>query len=336
MKKILFITQKRNDAIWIVDYNIKQELQKRNHQFDFLELREKGETKWSIFKHYVQNTIKIILSAWKYKEIYFSRENPYIILLKSIFPKKIAIMTIHHVEDYRGNNIIGKLIIKYTNHFFAISEFTKKQLISIWAKSDDITVIYNWISNKYYPEIINQFTTYPYILYVGSEAPRKNLATLLKVFKQIHKKHPTIKLVKIGKAGNSKDEETTDHLIEKLWIWKDIIIMREFISEEELRKRYSNALCYISISKLEWFWLTIPEALACGCPVIASNIWPFNEIIGDSQISVDPEDHKNIEEAIEMYINNIQLRSKMWKDGISIAKRFKRDNNVDSLLKYFF
>lgn len=241
-------------------------------------------------------------------------------------------MTIHHVEDYWWKTIVWKLIFKTTNLFIAISEFTKSQLVELWVNKDKILVNYNWISDIYYPEPIKHFTEYPYILYVWTEVPRKNTSLLLEVFSEVHKQHPELKLVKIWKPWSEEDKVIFDNKVKELKIEDSVIIKRNFIEDDELRKWYSNALCYISLSKLEWFWLTIPEAMACGCPVIASDIWPFREICEDMDVLVNLEDKKNIIQLLSKIISNPEYRKEISDVWIKNADKFKREKNTKKIL----
>ena len=99
--KILFVTWQRSDAIGIVDNAVKNELQKKNQLFDFLELYEKGRSTVKIIYNYIRNILKLLYTAKKYNTIYFSRENPFVIFIKFFYPKKKIIMTVHHVEEHR-------------------------------------------------------------------------------------------------------------------------------------------------------------------------------------------------------------------------------------------
>jgi len=328
--KILFITQKRNDAIWIVDKAILKELNSLDHDFHFLPLRKKWNSLFWIMVNYCINTISFFKYWFLYDKFYFSRENPYVIFLNTFFPSKTIVMCVHHVENYWGKHFIWKAMIRSVSEFVAISEFTASQLIWLWVDKSLITINYNWISETYFPEKIVNFLKFPYILYVWSELERKNLKNLLLWFKSIIKKYPKIKLIKVWKAWTN--EEIFDSLVNNLWLQDAVIIKREFISEETLRKFYSNALFYVSVSTLEWFWLTIPEALACWTPVLVSKIWPFLEIVWKSQISVDPLDVVQIEKWMEKYIIDTTFREKMIKESLPIAKKFSRKTTANNLL----
>lgn len=335
MNRILFVTQKRSDAIGIVDQNQKNELKNLDHNFDFLEIGEKGTTKMQIIVNYFKNVLLLLKTARNYNQIFFSRENPYGILIKLFMPWKKITMTIHHIEEYRWKTSIGKLIFRMMDHFIAISQFTKDQLIAFWVKPTKITVNYNGISKSFYPEKLENFQDFSYILYVGTEVPRKNLKTLLSVFKVLRTTYPKLKLVKIGKPGTEEAKKETDQLIKVLWLSDVVLLHRNFISNDELRKRYSNALCYVSLAMLEGFGLTIPEAMACGCPVLASRIWPFEEICQDESILIDPLDEEKIINKFKIYLEDRNFRTLKSGEWLMKAERFDWKKNVNFLVAFF-
>lgn len=330
MNNILYITQKSSNAIWIVDNSILKELLIIDHNFDFYYLKEKWNKKYEIIINYIFNIILLLLKCIFYKKIYFSWENPYVIFVKFLFPWKKIYMCVMHVEDYWWKSIIWKLIFKSVKKYVVISEFTKNQLIEYWIKSDDIFVNYLWISKEFFPEKINNFTDFKYILYVWTELERKNIKNLLLAFNEVIKKYPKLKLIKIWKPVIWK--ETTDNLVNELWLKDYIIFKREFISESELRKYYSNSICYISVATLEWFWMTVPEAMSCWCPVVVSDIWPFNEIVLKSQVIVNPYDINSITEWIFKYIDDKDFRNKMIDEWLINSMRFNWKTNACKII----
>ncbi|MDP2090199.1 MAG: glycosyltransferase family 1 protein [Candidatus Gracilibacteria bacterium] len=330
MNNILYITQKSSNAIGIVDNSILKELLIIDHNFDFYYLKEKGNKKYEIIINYIFNIILLLLKCIFYKKIYFSWENPYVIFVKFLFPWKKIYMCVMHVEDYWGKSIIGKLIFKSVKKYVVISEFTKNQLIEYGIKSDDIFVNYLGISKEFFPEKINNFTDFKYILYVGTELERKNIKNLLLAFNEVIKKYPKLKLIKIGKPVIGK--ETTDNLVNELGLKDYIIFKREFISESELRKYYSNSICYISVATLEGFGMTVPEAMSCGCPVVVSDIGPFNEIVLKSQVIVNPYDINSITEGIFKYIDDKDFRNKMIDEGLINSMRFNWKTNACKII----
>ncbi len=333
MKKILFITQKRDDAIWTTSLAIVNELKNHKHNFDFLEIWEKGNAKIFQLYNYVKNTVIILIKSIGYSKVYIAWENPYVVFLKLFFPWKKIYMCVHHIEVYWDKFFIPNIILGSVFHFIAISNFTKQQLLDHWVKESNISINYNGINKLFYPEKIENFTDYTYILYVWTEVSRKNTDTLLEVFSLIHKKYPELKLVKIWKSGDIEAEKKFNKKVKELEIEKSVIINRDFISPNELRKWYSNALCYISLSTLEGFGLTIPEAIACGCPIIASNIKPFEEICQESEVLFDPYNKENIVKQIEKYIQNDEYRGNIIKKLQKNITIFTWKYHAENLIK---
>ncbi|MEF2174950.1 MAG: glycosyltransferase family 1 protein, partial [Candidatus Absconditabacteria bacterium] len=242
--------------------------------------------------------------------------------------------SIHHVEDYWKDTGVGKMIFKKIDNFVTISEFTKNQLISNGVDDEKIFVNYNGIGEDFYPDKNSNFEYNNYILYVGSEAKRKNLETLIKAFKFCTEKHANLKLIKIGPSFFKEQETKNNELVKELNLDNNIVFIRDFVSYDKLRQFYSNAICYVSVSKLEGFGLTVPEALACDCPVVASKIPVFEEILGSSQILVNPNNPQEIANGIIKYIENKDFRKQMIIEGKNIADKFKWNKNVKNIIKF--
>lgn len=90
----------------------------------------------------------------------------------------------------------------------------------------------------------------------------------------------------------------------------------------ELRALYEKATCLLVPSFYESFGFPALEAMACGCPVIASNIGSLPEICGDAAIYCDPHDVKDIAAKIKMVMSNEELREKMRQKGLERAKLY--------------
>lgn len=115
----------------------------------------------------------------------------------------------------------------------------------------------------------------PYLLHVGSCIPRKRIDVLLDVYAACRAVRPELLLVKVG--GEWRPEH--ERVIEERGL-------RGFISHERdvdvatLAALYRGASCVVLTSEAEGFGLPLLEALACGAPVVASDIPPFREIGG--------------------------------------------------------
>jgi glycosyltransferase involved in cell wall biosynthesis len=119
----------------------------------------------------------------------------------------------------------------------------------------------------------NKRTTPPYLLHVGSCIPRKNIEFLLKVFAAARQDEPELALVQVG----GRWTDTQREYLEREGLISHVQQMRG-ISREELAKIYAGAAVVLVPSLAEGFGLPVIEALACGAPVVASDIPVLREV----------------------------------------------------------
>lgn len=115
--------------------------------------------------------------------------------------------------------------------------------------------------------------TSPYILHVGSCTPRKNIELLLRVFAATRERIPELELVQIGGPWT----ESQHAYIEQQGLAPHIL-QRRGISREELARLYAQSTAVLVPSRAEGFGIPVIEALACGAPVIASDIPVLREV----------------------------------------------------------
>jgi len=113
----------------------------------------------------------------------------------------------------------------------------------------------------------------PYLLHVGSCIPRKNVELLLQVFAGARQRLPTLELVQIG--GSWTDSQRAYLARHQL---APFIQQRSGISRDELASLYAGAMVVVVPSLAEGFGIPVIEALACGAPVIASDIPVLREV----------------------------------------------------------
>jgi glycosyltransferase involved in cell wall biosynthesis len=221
--------------------------------------------------------------------------------------------------DWRG--------IKRAYHIIAPSQSTKKDLLKHTGIPEErISVIYHGIDHEiFYPRRGARPFPFPYILFVGSEHPRKNLVALLRAFHQLKQdtrfKH--LKLVKAGKAGGEEDDfrARTLGLVRSLGLNEEVVFTG-FVSEEELTNLYSHAECLVFPSLYEGFGWPPLEAMACGCPVITSNTSSLPEIVGEAGIMVNPHDISALVNALSAVLTDPELREWLRRKGLNRASMF--------------
>jgi glycosyltransferase involved in cell wall biosynthesis len=170
--------------------------------------------------------------------------------------------------------------------------------------------------------------TKPYILFVGTLQPRKNIAKLIEAFSQL--KNKNTQLVIVGKKG---------------WLWEEIfnapakfgvlerVKFLDFVSNEDLPGLYKNALCFVLPSLYEGFGLPVLEAMKFGCPTVISNVSSLPEVGGDASLYFDPQSVDDIAQKIEMVVSDEKLRAEMVKKGYNQVKQFSWEKTAKQTLK---
>jgi len=216
------------------------------------------------------------------------------------------------------------------------SSYTKQEILDrLDFQEDKIRVIYHGVNHnlfKIYKDIELDFELPPkFILSVGSIEPRKNLLGLLKAYNLLDKNIKNeYKLILVGFKGWENQE-----IMEIINQNRDSIRYLGFISNSDLAKVYNLATCFVYPSFYEGFGLPIVEAMACGTPVITSNISSLPEVGGDAVVYVNPNDIRDIKEKIEMVLGDIVLQKEMIKKGLKRAKEFSWEKSAKEHIEVF-
>lgn len=185
--------------------------------------------------------------------------------------------------------------VENASHLITISEFTKKDIISHYQKvQGNISVAYPGIDREFFSpqedsvvDTVRQKyqLTHPYLLYVGTIQPRKNLVRLLHAFDSLPPKWRDVDLVIAGQKGWMYDNfEATLNNSKKA---KKIKILN-YVDQRDLPGLYSGAAASVLIGLYEGFGIPPAESLACGTIPVVSNISSLPEVVGEAGIQVDP------------------------------------------------
>lgn len=141
----------------------------------------------------------------------------------------------------------------------------------------------------------------PYLLYVGSAYPHKNLDLLLEAWKKVSSSHPTVSLVFAGDLDAFM--RRTEALTASMGLPRVRFLGR--VTDPELSRLYAKALAFVFPSRLEGFGLPPLEALAHGCPVIASDASSLPEVLGpNGAIFFQPSDLDGMIRAVETVLRD--------------------------------
>ncbi len=205
-----------------------------------------------------------------------------------------------------------KLVEKEIDMVIAVSEATKHDLLAVSSiPKEKITVIYEGVDERYKPgdkEDVEKFKKKynlpdKFILAIGGIGERRNLARAKEATKGYN-------LVVTGET-------------------------LPWIPDEEMPLLYSSAQALLYPSFYEGFGLPVLEAMACGTPVITSNVSSLPEVGGEAAVYVDPENDQEMTKAAKEVMEDRELRDKLVARGLQQAKKFTWEKCAEETIKIY-
>ncbi len=172
-----------------------------------------------------------------------------------------------------------------------------------------------------------------FIVYLASSLPHKNYTRLLPAFKEVLKDDPAVKLVLTG-ARDYGAEEVREK-IRDLGLAKDVIML-DWLPFEDIPLIYSASSMLVFPSLHEGFGLPIIEAMACGVPVVCSDLEPMREVAGGAALLVDPLDEKSIAGGIKRVLSDGDLRRGLIQRGLKRAREFSWEKTAMKTLTLLY
>ncbi len=171
-----------------------------------------------------------------------------------------------------------------------------------------------------------------FILYVGNLEPRKNLPRLLRAFAKLVQRGFPHALVLAGARG-WMDEEVFATLRELNLGHR--VFLPGYIPQAELPALYSAASLFVYASRYEGFGLPVLEAMACGAPVITSNVASMPEIAGDAGVLIQPDNEAELSEAMARVLSDNDLRTFLVHRGLERSKIFSWERAAQETLAVY-
>ncbi|MBO0863323.1 MAG: glycosyltransferase family 4 protein, partial [Chloracidobacterium sp.] len=213
-----------------------------------------------------------------------------------------------------------------------VSEYSRQDLLNIYKLSPEkVAVTYNGVGTSFSPqpsvpeeaeEIRRRFgVSRDFLLAVGSLQPRKNMVRLIRAY---------------AKLRNEREDFSPQLVIvgRKLWLtseifdevkrqrWADDVILTGYVDDRDLPALYRAARAFVYPSLFEGFGLPPLEAMACGTPVVTSDVSSLPEVAGEAALLIDPNDEQALANALLEIVNDEGLRAELRQKGIAQAKKF--------------
>jgi len=247
-----------------------------------------------------------------------------------LFPK------LHRINSVIVHKLAMKSVIKNASLLLTPSQNTKHDILRLYRTNAKIEVTHEGIPTPNFeaPEPKNtnlpQVTT-PYILYLGTIEPRKNLDLLVDAFLELKESHllPHSLVLAGGLGWKIKP------LLNRLKNHQKDIILTGYISEEQKASLYKHADMFVYPSLYEGFGLPPLEAMSYYIPVICSTGGSLKEIFEKYALMFEPRDKETLKKNILTLINNSQKRTELTTKGLIYSKTFSWEQTARKVLESF-
>jgi len=226
-------------------------------------------------------------------------------------------------------------------HLIADSQATRDDLVRIYGiEPTRITVVYLGVDpalQRVEPEAQVQQVcrrygiSGPYLLYVGTLQPRKNLVRLLDAFSELRRSTPgPLQLVLAGRRGWLCQGILAR--AEELGLGQDVVLTG-YVPDADLPALYSGATLFVMPSLYEGFAMPVLEAMACGTPVACSNVSSLPEVAGDAALLFDPRSVDRMAAALKHALEDARLRTELSLRGKERAQQFTWERCARQILE---
>ncbi|NLE99796.1 MAG: glycosyltransferase family 4 protein, partial [Anaerolineales bacterium] len=225
----------------------------------------------------------------------------------------------------------------------ADSAATQRDLVAhMGAPPSKVQVLYSGVSGRFCPEAEPGererlrarygVGARPYVLSVGTVQPRKNYARLIEAF---------------VRSGLGVAQDGVDLVIAggRGWLYHDVLEAADrhsesvrilgFVEDADLPALYRQAATFAFPSLYEGFGLPVLEAMACGVPVVCSNVSSLPEVAGAAAMQVDPLDVDGLAAALARLNEDAELRQDLAARGREQAAKFTWQSAARQLLNAF-
>ena len=224
-----------------------------------------------------------------------------------------------------------------SDRILTVSETSKLDILRRFrVPADKITVVYNAIDDRLLAEpspeefarVRERYQLdHPFVLYVGNIKPHKNLERLIEAFDRL-RHEPGFEALRLLIIGDQISKyQSLRRAVHRHKLHKQVRFFG-FVPLDTLAVLYRLASVFVFPSLYEGFGLPPVEAMACGLPVVTSNVSSLPEVVGDGAILVDPYSPDSIAEGMRAALTDEGLRATLRERGLARAREFSWEQSV--------
>ena len=248
----------------------------------------------------------------------------------------LSYLVFDDVVSPRTRSILRTLVprsVARASRVIAISEWTKRDLIRHYDVAPEKIAVTHLAPDPVFTpiedaarEALPEGVVEPFVLAVGNLEPRKNLARLVEAFAGLVRDHGFAgRLVLVGKPA--ADTAAITAAVDR-WGLQSRVVFTGYVTQAMLRLLYNRAIVFAYPSLYEGFGLPAVEAMACNCPVVASNASALPEILGDAALLVEPHSTSELVRAMAAVIDDPELARSLKAKGRRQAALYSWDKTA--------
>lgn len=264
-----------------------------------------------------------------------------------------CVSTIHDLVSERIPDTFSPLYVRYrhllvadvvrrADHIVAVSECTRRDVVDVFtANPSCVSTIHNAVDDGLapvsVPDKLNDVRRRygipgRYVLTVGAVERQKRLGPFLAAAAEMIRRQLIECVVLAGEEGRGADDVRRQ--VVELGI-ADRVRLLGFVPQDDIPALYSLAACSVYPSWYEGFGLPVLEAMACGTPVITSNVSSLPEVAGDAALLVSPGDSRAIADALGMVLTDASLRQSLIERGFGRVKQFSWRRSAEQYVQLY-
>ena len=215
-----------------------------------------------------------------------------------------------------------------------ISEATRQDVLRFYKLDSNSTYVVPLACSDFFRQLGQRgddsetLTNQPFLLYVGSRAHYKNFDRLIHAY-SVWGYRNEVALVVVGNSWSASEELR----LAELGI-RDRVHLLTDVDDEELCQLYNLAVAFVYPSLYEGFGIPLLEAMACGCPVIASHVPSTIEVAGECPIYFEPTEMDELVNAFDVALSE-GLDSERVEAGLEWVKQYSWDNTAAQTLDVY-
>jgi glycosyltransferase involved in cell wall biosynthesis len=284
-----------------------------------------------------------VLHVPSYRRLVWNAPCATVATIHDLAPFKVA-GKYDYARMFYGRVVVKRIARRQTG-VIAISQNTAADINQfIGLDSSRITTVHNGLEHeRFRPEDHGKASLWaeqkwnlksPFFLYVARlEHPGKNHVRLISAFNQFKNTSGSDWQLVLG-GSNWHGAEAIHQAISTSPFASDIRSLG-FVSNEDLPNLYRAASIFVYPSLYEGFGLPPIEAMACGCPVVASDRGSLAEVIGDAALVVDPEDVSDMKSKLARVAAEPDLRARLRAAGLERAQSFNWNKTARATLDVY-